>query len=94
MGPRPGVHPHNVDEAWAFYVAEGNGPPPWRPSGRATSVGLNRAREVVAGLTAAQQAAGAGDAAALDKATGDVEAALDYVFYLAMFSTSTSATTR
>ena len=78
--------PHNVDEAWAFYTAEGNGPAATAAKragdfGRAGTVH----ESVVAALTAAQKAAVAGDAAALDKATGDVEAALDYVFYLATF---------
>lgn len=78
--------PHNVDEAWAFYTAEGNGPAATAAKragdfGRAGTVH----EAVVAGLTAAQAAAVAGDSAALAEATGDVEAALDYVFYLATF---------
>lgn len=78
--------PHNVDEAWAFYTAEGNGPAATAAKragdfGRAGTVH----EAVVAGLTAAQAAAVAGDAAALAEATGEVEAALDYVFYLATF---------
>jgi hypothetical protein len=85
VGPAQGA-PHNVDEAWAFYTAEGNGPAATAAK-RATDFGRAGTvhEAVVAGLSAAQAAAVAGDAAALAKATGDVEAALDYVFYLATF---------
>lgn len=85
VGPAEGA-PHNVDEAWAFYTAGGNGPVATAVKragdfGRAGTVH----EAVVTGLAAAQEAAVAGDPAALAEATGDVEEALDYVFYLATF---------
>lgn len=85
LDPASGA-PHNVDEAWAFYWAEGNGPAATAAKragdfGRAGTVH----EAVVAGLSAAQAAAVEGDEDALEAATGDVEAALDYVFYLATF---------
>ncbi|HVM02303.1 MAG TPA: hypothetical protein VM263_06500 [Acidimicrobiales bacterium] len=83
VAPASGA-PHNVDEAWAFYTAEGNGPASTAVK-RAGDFGLDgKVHEaVVAGLSTAQAAAVAGDSAALEAATAEVEAALDYVFYLA-----------
>lgn len=78
--------PHNVDEAWAFYTAEGNG-----PAATATKRANDFKKEgqvheaVIKGLSSAQAAASSGDAAGLEAATAEVEAALDYVFYLATF---------
>lgn len=78
--------PHNVDEAWAFYTAEGNGPASTAAKRAADFKKDGQVHEaVVKALTAAQDAARSGDAAALKAATGDVEAALDYIFYLATF---------
>ncbi len=85
LAPDDGA-PHNVDEAWAFYTAEGNGP---------ASTADKRAKDfkregkvnepVIASLMAAQTAAMEGDAAALAEATTSTRQALDYIFYLATF---------
>lgn len=78
--------PHNVDEAWAFFLAEDQG------------VGLTaqkRAKDfklgedelsapVLTGLAAAQKAAGAGDADALDRAREIVRGGLNRIFALAI----------
>jgi len=78
--------PHNVDEAWAFYTAEGNGPASTAAKRAGDFKREGQVHEaVVKALSAAQAAAMSGDAAALETASGDVEAALDYVFYLATF---------
>lgn len=78
--------PHNVDEAWAFYTAEGNGPASTAAKRAGDFKKEGQVHEaVVKALSAAQAAARSGDAAALETANGDVEAALDYVFYLATF---------
>lgn len=76
--------PHNVDEAWAFFVAEEQGPA-LTADKRAADFGREgKVREpVIAALTAAQKAAAAGDVAALRQASTDVSGALDYIFYLA-----------
>lgn len=78
--------PHNVDEAWAFYTAEGNGPASTAAKRAGDFKKEGQVHEaVVRALSAAQAAARSGDAASLETATGAVEAALDYVFYLATF---------
>ncbi len=78
--------PHNVDEAWAFYTAEGNGPASTAAKRAGDFKKEGQVHEaVVKALSAAQAAAKSGDAAGLETATGEVEAALDYVFYLATF---------
>jgi len=83
LDPKEGA-PHNVDEAWAFFTAQDQGPA-LTADKRAKDFGLEgKVREpIMAALTAAQTAATAGDAAALERATADVQAGLDYVFYLA-----------
>jgi hypothetical protein len=76
--------PHDVDEAYAFFVAEGHGPATTADKREKDElVGKVRA-PVVDALSAAQQAAAAGDAAALATATEQVRSALDHVFYLAV----------
>lgn len=78
--------PHNVDEAWAFYTAVGNGPASTAAKRAGDFKKEGQVHEaVVKALAAAQAAARSGDAVALETARGDVEAALDYVFYLATF---------
>jgi hypothetical protein len=78
--------PHNVDEAWAFYTAEGNGPASTAAKRAADFKKDGQVHEaVITALSAAQAAARAGDEAALQTASADVEAALDYIFYLATF---------
>ena len=77
--------PHNVDEAWAFFEAEGEG---------VGSTAKKRAADfkladdelsgaVLSALTRAQQAALAGDAKAFDTARDDVRGALNRIFALA-----------
>lgn len=78
--------PHNVDEAWAFYTAEGQGPASTAAKRAADFKKEGKVHEVVvAALTQAQTAAKAGDVSKLEAAIEDTEAALDYVFYLATF---------
>lgn len=78
--------PHNVDEAWAFFTAEGNGPASTADKRAADFQRQGKVREpVIMSLVAAQAAAMAGDAAGLATATTSTRQALDYVFYLATF---------
>lgn len=78
--------PHNVDEAWAFFTAEGNGPASTADKRAADFQRQGKVREpVIVSLVAAQAAATAGDAAGLAAATTSTRQALDYVFYLATF---------
>jgi hypothetical protein len=83
LDPKAGA-PHNVDEAWAFFTAQDQGPA-LTADKRAKDFTLEgKVREpIVAALAAASAAAAAGDSAALERATADVQAGLDYVFYLA-----------
>lgn len=83
VDPQKGA-PHNVDEAWAFFTAQDQGPA-LTADKRAKDFGLEgKVREpILAALTAARTAAAAGDTAALERATADVRSGLDYVFYLA-----------
>lgn len=78
--------PHNVDEAWAFFTAKGNG---LAATAEKRAADFKRegtvAEPVVAALAAAQAAAGKGDAAALTEAASAVRRGLDYVFYLATY---------
>ena len=84
--------PHNVDEAWAFFTADGNG---------LASTATKRAADfdkdgqvtepVLEALTAAQTAAIDGDAAAFATASADTQSALNYIFYLATFKYLDSA---
>ncbi len=78
--------PHNVDEAWAFYTAEGNGPASTAAKRAGDFKKEGQVHEaVIKALSAAQAAARSGDGPGLEAARGDVEAALDYIFYLATF---------
>ncbi len=78
--------PHNVDEAWAFYTAEGQGPASTAAKRAADFKKEGKVHEaVVATVIEAQEAAKAGDVSKLEAAISDTEAALDYVFYLATF---------
>jgi hypothetical protein len=83
LDPKSGA-PHNVDEAWAFFTAQDQGPA-LTADKRAKDFGLEgKVREpILTALTAAKTAAAAGDAAALERATADVRGGLDFVFYLA-----------
>jgi hypothetical protein len=77
--------PHNVDEAFAFFVADGEGPAATADKREKTPELVGKVRKpVVDALVAAQDAAGAGDAAALEQATTQTQAALDHLFYLAV----------
>lgn len=78
--------PHNVDEAWAFYLADGNGPSSTAQK-RAADFGLEGKVDeaVLAGLLNAQRAALDGDADAFDEAAAEVRSALNYIFYLATY---------
>jgi hypothetical protein len=78
--------PHNVDEAWAFYVAEGEGIQSTAEK-RAADYGLPEnelSDEVVAALTAALTAAQAGDAQALERAQEQTRGALNTIFAMAV----------
>lgn len=77
--------PHNVDEAWAFYEAEGNGLASTAEK-RAADFGLEGEvhEAVIAALVEAQDAAKAGDAEALARAREDVRGALNRIFALAV----------
>jgi len=77
--------PHNVDEAYAFFVAEGQGPAATADKREGSQEMVGKVRKpVVDALAAAQAAAVAGDAAALEAATAQTQAALDHLFYLAV----------
>ncbi|HSH62439.1 MAG TPA: hypothetical protein VK988_22870 [Acidimicrobiales bacterium] len=78
--------PHNVDEAWAFYTAEGQGPASTAAKRAADFKKEGKVHEaVLAALVEAQGAAKTGDVSKLGTAIEGAEAALDYVFYLATF---------
>lgn len=76
--------PHNVDEAWAFFTAKGNG---LASTAEKRAADFKREGTVVepilTALGRAQAAAGKGDNAALSEATLQVREGLNYVFYLA-----------
>ena len=78
--------PHNVDEAWAFFTAKGNG---LAATAEKRAADFKRegtvAEPIVSALAAAQTAAGKADAMGLTDATADVRVGLDYVFYLATY---------
>jgi hypothetical protein len=77
--------PHNVDEAYAFFVADGEGPAATADKREKKPELAGKVRgPVVEALSAAQTAAAAGDAAGLTAATAQAQAALDYLFYLAV----------
>jgi hypothetical protein len=78
--------PHNVDEAWAFFTAKGQGPAATAEKRAADFKREGKVREpITAALTEAQKAAGAGDKGALATASEQVRIGLDYVFYLATY---------
>lgn len=77
--------PHNVDEAYAFYTAEGQGPAATADKREQTPELEGKVRQpVVDALASAQTAAAAGDAAALTQAAEQTASALNYIFYLAV----------
>ncbi|MEX2660219.1 MAG: hypothetical protein WD232_11020 [Acidimicrobiales bacterium] len=76
--------PHNVDEAWAFFTAEGNGLAATADKRAADFEREGEVREpVVTALAAAQQASLDGDGDAFAEAAAEVDDALAYIFYLA-----------
>ncbi|MGH8999974.1 MAG: hypothetical protein ACRDY7_11355 [Acidimicrobiia bacterium] len=77
---------HNVDEAWAFLVAAGNGPASTAAK-RAADFGLEgKVKEpVLQSIVVAQEHSQSGDLAAFDAATEATQEALYYIFYLATF---------
>jgi Low iron-inducible periplasmic protein. len=78
--------PHSVDEAWAFFTADGNGPAVTADKRAADFKRPGTVREpVITSLVAAQAAATKGDAAAVEAAATSTRQALDYLFYLATF---------
>ena len=77
---------HNVDEVWAYFDAEGEGVIATAAK-RAKDYGLDEnalGDDVVAGITAAREAAEAEDAAALDKAAEATRGAMNRIFALAV----------
>lgn len=77
--------PHNVDEAWAFFTAEGEGLSATAEK-RAADFGLDGevSEPVVKALADAQAAAEDGDAARLRSAREEVRGALNLIFALAV----------
>jgi hypothetical protein len=77
--------PHHVDEAYAFFVADGQGPAATADKREKAPQLVGKVRApIVAGLAAAQTAAAAGDATALAAATARTQAAFDHLYYLAV----------
>jgi hypothetical protein len=85
LEPETGA-PHNVDEAWAFFHADGSGLASTADK-RAADFGLEgKVREPVEkALADAQQAALEGDLDDFDAAVAEVRAALNGIFYLATY---------
>lgn len=78
--------PHNVDEAWAFLTAKGQGPAATAEKRAADFKREGKVLEpIVDGLNKAQRAAIDGDRATLAAANVAVRQGLDYVFYLATY---------
>lgn len=78
--------PHNVDEAWAFYVADGSGLASTAEKRAADFKREGKVSEpVLDALTDAQVAAQDGDDAAFDAAATALDEATGYIFYLATF---------
>ena len=74
-----------MDEAYAFCVAEEQGPAATADKREKAPQLVGKVRQpVVEALAGAQRAAVAGDAAVLTAATTRTQAALDHVFYLAV----------
>ena len=76
--------PHNVDEAWAFYTANGDGVQSTAQK-RAADFKKPLDESVLAALTDAQSAAVSGDRAAFDAAQASLRSSLNQVFYLATY---------
>lgn len=77
---------HNVDEAWAFLAAEGNGVLA-TASKRSVDFALGEhdlGNDVIAAMQAAQDAIGNKDAGALDKAIEEARGAMNRIFALAV----------
>jgi len=83
LDPKKGAA-HNVDEAWAFFIAQEQGPA-LTADKRGKDFSTPLRQPVVAALVAARDAALAGENAALADSTARVEAALNHVFYLAVY---------
>lgn len=83
LDPQKGAA-HNVDEAWAFFVAQEQGPA-LTAEKRGKDFTTELRQPVVAALVSARDASLVGEAAALTASTGKVEAALNHVFYLAVY---------
>lgn len=77
--------PHNVDEAWAFFTAEEQGPALTADKRGADFKADDVRSDVVDALVEAQKAAGEGDKAAMTAAIDATRDALDRIFYLATF---------
>jgi hypothetical protein len=78
--------PHNVDEAWAFFTAEGNGLAATAEKRAADFMREGKVKEpILTALSAAQAAARQGDLTAFDAAVGDVKDGTAYVCYLATY---------
>jgi len=78
--------PHNVDEAWAFFTADGRG---LASTAEKRAADFEKEGEVLEpvleALTAAQTAALEGDEQAFATASTDVQRAVNYIFYLATY---------
>jgi hypothetical protein len=78
--------PHNVDEAWAFFTAEGNGLAATAEKRAADFTRDGTVKEpILVALSAARTAAQQGDLTAFDSAAADVNEGTAYVFYLATY---------
>jgi len=76
--------PHNIDEAWAFFTAGGEGVAATAAKREADFEGVEIEGPAIAALAGAQRAAGAGDVAALESAREALRGALNRVFALAV----------
>ncbi len=83
IDPKDGA-PHNVDEAWAFYTAGGNGVQSTAQK-RGDDFKKPLDQSVLAALTATQTAATSGDRQGFDTGQRAVRSALNHVFYLATY---------
>jgi hypothetical protein len=77
---------HNVDEAWAFFTADGQGPSVTAEKRAADFDRTGQVKEaVLQALTRAKTAALDGDLKAFEAAAKDTKKALAYIFYLATY---------
>jgi hypothetical protein len=76
--------PHNVDEAWAFFAANGEGLAATAAKREADFEGAEIVKPAVAALSVAQKAAVGGDANALKAAREDLRGAMNRMFALAV----------